>query len=102
MFFLIIAVVLCVPFAIFELSNMQTVRLGFWPTDYSIDVPLSLTVLTAMAVAFLVGALVVWTAELGQRARARKAERTVKLLEAKVQELTARQSTVSLSLPPAA
>ena len=101
MLFLIIAVILLIPFAIFELSNMQVVHIGIWPTDYAIEVPLSLAMLVAMAVAFLLGALVVWAAELGQRARARRAERTVRLLEAKVQELQARQSPVSLSLPPA-
>jgi hypothetical protein len=51
-----------------------------------------------MAVAFLIGGLVVWVAELGQRGRARRAERKVRLLEAKVQELEARPSAPSLSL----
>jgi len=40
-----------------------------------------------MAIAFLLGALVVWTSELGQRRRARRAEHTVRLLEAQVQQL---------------
>ncbi len=102
MLFFIIAIILLVPFAIFELSNMQIVHIGIWPTDYGLDVPLSLAMLVAMALAFLIGALVVWVSELGQRARARKAERTVRLLEAKVQELQARQTPVSLSLPPGA
>ncbi len=102
MLFLIIAIILCLPFALFALSNMEHVRLGLWPTDYTVDVPLSLAILGAMAVAFLLGGLVVWVSELGQRRRARRAERTVKLLEAKIEELRARPAVPPLSLPPAA
>ena len=102
MLFLIVAIILCLPFALFALSNMEHVHLGLWPTDYSVEVPLSLAILGAMAVAFLLGALVVWIAELGQRRRARRAERTVKLLEAKIEELSTRPAAPSLSLPPAA
>jgi putative membrane protein len=106
MLFAIVAVILCLPFALFALSNMETVQLGFWPTDYTVDIPLSLAILGGMAVAFLLGALVVWVSELGQRRRARQAERTVRLLEAKIEELKARPppplSIASASLPPAA
>jgi uncharacterized integral membrane protein len=95
----LIAIILCVPLAVFALSNTQIVALGLWPTDLVLDVPLSLAILGGMAVAFLVGGLVVWLAELGQRRRARRAERTVRLLQAKVQELEARGPAPSLSLP---
>jgi uncharacterized integral membrane protein len=98
MLFLIIAVILCLPFAIFAISNMQVVALGIWPTSYIVNLPVSLAILGGMAVAFLIGGLVVWVAELGQRGRARRAERKVRLLEAKVQELEARPSAPSLSL----
>ena len=81
MLFLIITFVLCFPLVLFALSNTEVVRLGIWPTDYGLDVHLSLAILVAMAVAFLVGALVVWMSELGQRARARRAERTVRMLK---------------------
>ena len=102
MLFLIVAIILCLPFALFALSNMELVRLALWPLDYTIDIPLSLAILGGMGTAFLLGALVVWVAELGQRRRARQAERTVRLLEAKIEELKARQPVASLSLPPAA
>jgi uncharacterized membrane protein YciS (DUF1049 family) len=72
--------------------------LGLWPTDYSIEVHLSLAILIAMAIAFLLGALVVWMSELSQRRRARRAERTVRLLEAQIEALQARVSP--LPLPP--
>jgi uncharacterized integral membrane protein len=87
MLFLIVTFILCLPLVLFALSNTEIVRLGLWPTDYGLDVHLSLAILVAMAIAFLLGALVVWTSELGQRRRARRAEHTVRLLEAQVQQL---------------
>lgn len=102
MLFLIVTFIVCLPLALFALSNMTSVQLGLWPTDYTIDVPLSLAILGSMAVAFLLGALLVWISELGQRRRARRAENTVRLLEAKIEELRARPPAAALSLPPAA
>ncbi len=74
---------------LFALTNTQPAQLGLWPTDLSITVPLSLAVLGAMAVTFLLGALVIWPSILGARARARRAERARRLLEAQVAELKA-------------
>jgi lipopolysaccharide assembly protein A len=101
MLFLIVALILSIPLVLFALSNTAIVRLGLWPTDYSIDVHLSLAVLTAMAFAFLLGALIVWFSELSQRRRARRAERMVHMLEAQIEELKARAAQ-PLALPPAA
>jgi putative membrane protein len=101
MLFLIVIFVLCVPLVLFALSNTEVVRLGLWPTDYGIDVHLSIAILVAMAIAFLLGALVVWLSALSQRRRARRAERTVRLLEAQIATLQARSAS-PMSLPPAA
>ena len=100
MLFLIVTFVVCLPLVLFALSNTEMVRLGIWPTDYSLEVHLSLAILIAMAVAFLLGAMVVWMSELSQRLRARRAERAVRLLEAQIEALKARTAT-SISLPPA-
>jgi putative membrane protein len=100
MLFLIVIFVLCLPLVLFALSNMEPVRLGLWPMDYGVDLPVSLAILIAMAIAFLLGALVVWMSALAQRRRAKRAERTVRLLEAQIEELRARTAS-SLSLPPA-
>jgi lipopolysaccharide assembly protein A len=100
MLFLIVTFVVCLPLVVFALSNTEVVRLGLWPTDYAIDVHISLAILIAMAIAFLLGAMVVWISELGQRRRARHAERTVRLLEAQIQDLKARSGSM-MSLPPA-
>jgi lipopolysaccharide assembly protein A len=80
---------------IFVLSNRTPVAIGFWPTDLSWDVPLSIAVLVTAALAFLFGALLVWITELRQRRRARRAEAALRLLEEQVRELKAR-----LSPPP--
>ena len=101
MLFLIVIFILCVPLVLFALSNTEVVRLGLWPTDYGIDVHLSIAILVAMAIAFLLGALVVWLSALSQRRRARRAERTVRLLEAQIATLQARTAS-PVSLPPAA
>lgn len=96
--FLIVTFVLCFPLVLFALSNTEIVRLGLWPTDYGVDVHLSLAILVAMAIAFLLGALVVWMSELSQRRRARRAERQVRMLEAQIESMNAR----AVTLPPAA
>jgi lipopolysaccharide assembly protein A len=87
---LLIALPLLLLLVLFALSNRQPVALRFWPTDYSLVLPLSLAVVGGMAVAFLAGGLLVWVSALTQRRRARRAEQTVRLLEAQVQELKAR------------
>jgi uncharacterized integral membrane protein len=100
MLFLIVSFVLCIPVVLFALSNTGMVQLALWPTDYHFEVHLSLAILFAMAIAFLLGALVVWFSVLAQRMRARRAERTVRMLEAQVEELRARSAS-TMSLPPA-
>jgi uncharacterized integral membrane protein len=75
---------------VFALSNPQPVHLGFWPTDYAVQAPLSIAVLVGMGIAFLVGALIVWFSAIAARMRARNAERRIRLLEAEVQGLKAR------------
>jgi putative membrane protein len=81
---------------LFALSNRAPVTVGLWPTDLVVTLPLSLAVLGAMAIAFIAGALVLWVNVLATRRRARRAEHTVRLLEAQVAELKAR-----LAPPPA-
>jgi lipopolysaccharide assembly protein A len=87
---LVIGLPLLLLLVLFALSNTEPVRLHLWPTDYALELPLSLAVLGAMAIAFLGGGVLVWVTELAQRRRARRAEQAVRLLEAQVQELKAR------------
>jgi uncharacterized integral membrane protein len=82
---------------LFALSNPQAVHLGLWPTDVVMDLPLSIAILLSMAVAFMVGALLLWLSAVAARLRARRAENAVKMLEAQVAELKKRLATQSAS-----
>ena len=84
---------------LFALSNTAPVRLGLWPTDLNLEAPVSLVILSAMGLAFLIGGAIVWMNELGQRRRARHAEEMVKLLEAQVQDLKARLPATTVPPP---
>lgn len=99
MLFLVVTIIVCLPLVLFALSNTEIVRLGLWPLDYGLEVHLSVAILGAMAIAFFLGALVVWMSALKQRRRARRAEHLVRLLEAQIDDLKARV-TPALTLPP--
>jgi lipopolysaccharide assembly protein A len=96
---LLIALPLLLLLVLFARSNTGPVRLGIWPTDYAVQLPLSLAVLGGMAIAFLAGGLLVWFSALAQRRRARHAEQAVRLLEAQVQELKTRLPQAQLPPP---
>jgi len=86
-------IILLLPFLIvlvaFALSNQQTVTLGIWPTDLTVEAPLSISVLIAAAVFFFLGALFVWFGSVAARSRAARAERRAAYLE---EELKARNA----------
>jgi putative membrane protein len=86
---LIVGLPLLLLIVLFALSNVQTVQLGLWPTGYAVEAPVSVAVLIGAALAFLLGALMVWVNELGQRRRARRAEDAVRRLEARLEEMRA-------------
>ncbi len=86
---IVLALPLLLLLVLFALSNTQPVRLGLWPTDLSLELPLAVAILAAMAVAFLIGAIVLWISVLGARLRARRAEHAARLLEAQIAELKA-------------
>ncbi len=98
---LLISLPILIVLILFALSNTGSVQVGLWPTGLSVHAPLSLVVLGGMAIAFLLGGFLVWFTELGQRRRARRAERQVRMLEAQVEDLKARLPQVA-ALPPAA
>ncbi len=96
---LLILVPFLIALVLFALSNRHPVALGFWPTDFLLDVPVSLAVLGAAAIAFLVGALLVWIGELGQRRRARLAEIRAEHLQEEVRSLQARLQRSTMPAP---
>jgi uncharacterized integral membrane protein len=100
MFRLIPALVVVLILVVFALSNREAVSLGFWPTDYSAQVPLSAAILVGMALAFFLGAAVIWVEHLGLRRRARRAEAAVSRLQAQLAQAELRQTSPAFALPP--
>lgn len=71
----------------FALSNQAPVRLGLWPTDILVDVPLSVAVLVASGIFFVLGAMMTWGGSLALRLRARRAEAALRRLEVQLDVL---------------
>ncbi len=94
---LLIAAPFLLVLILFALSNRAPVSLGLWPTGLSLQAPLSLVVLGAAALGFLVGGIIVRLSELRHRRRARRAEARVRRLE---EELAATRSA-PLAIPSA-
>ena len=95
----LIAVPLIVILVAFALSNEQAVNLGLWPTDIRIEVPLSVAMLVAAGLFFIVGAFIAWGSTVSARARARRAERRVRQLEAQVESLRTRSDQLEAVRP---
>ncbi len=74
---------------VFTLSNPQPVPLGLWPTDFTLEVPVSLAILIASGLFFFLGALFVWFGTVAARRRHRRAERRAAALEAQLKAHTA-------------
>ena len=74
---------------IFAVSNRQTVEVTFWPFPVTIDSALSLVVLGAVVLAFLVGQFVAWLGAQRWRQDARAKQRRIEALE---RELAATQA----------
>ena len=84
---------------LFALSNKQAVELGLWPTDIQVELPVSIAVLAIAGLFFLFGALVAWSGTLTERTRAKRAEATVRQLEAQLASVRANRTALSLSPP---
>jgi uncharacterized integral membrane protein len=89
-----IRIVIAAPFlalmVLFALSNPTPVKLGIWPTDYQIEVPISLAILAGLGVGFFFGALALWVSAVAAKARARRAERKVRQLQAEIDDMKVR------------
>lgn len=87
---------------LFALSNRQPVSLGIWPLDLTWQVSLSVAVLAVAALAFVLGALMVWFTSLGHRRRARRADAEIRKLEKELVGFRARdkaQDAARLTAP---
>lgn len=77
--------------ALFALSNTQEVEVRLWPLDAAWAAPLGIAMLLFGAFAFLLGAVLVWAANLPERRRAARVEQAARLLEAELASLRARE-----------
>jgi putative membrane protein len=95
----LIAVPVLLLLVLFALSNKQVVQLGLWPTDISVDAPVSVAVLVASAVFFVAGALMTWGGTLALRSRARRAEMAVTQLQAQLRAVKTRPAPAPPIMP---
>ncbi|MGD7070115.1 lipopolysaccharide assembly protein LapA domain-containing protein [Acetobacter sp. AAB5] len=93
---LIIVVPFLLALVVFSASNQDP--LDMWLLTYSWKSSAGVLALLVAAVAFLLGAFCLWTAEFRQRRRARKAEQHVKELEAQLAQV---QAVSSMPVAPA-
>ncbi len=97
----LIAVPVLLLLVLFALSNKQVVQLGLWPTDISVDTPVSVAVLVASGVFFVAGALMTWGGTLALRSRARRAEMAVTQLQAQLRAMKTRPAPNPAPIMPA-
>nr|WP_321986058.1 LapA family protein [uncultured Lichenicoccus sp.] len=83
---LIITLPFVLALVVFAIKNQQPVQLDL-PYVFNGTFALPILVIVVALVFFLVGGLVMWFAELRQRRRARRAESTIRALEAQVVDL---------------
>jgi uncharacterized integral membrane protein len=85
----LLILVVAIFLVLFAVSNRQGVEVTFWPFPVVIDSPLSLVVLGAVLLAFLVGQFVAWLGAQRWRQEVRQKQRRIEALE---RELAATQA----------
>ncbi|MCW2235802.1 LapA family protein [Azospirillum canadense] len=97
-----IALIITVPIAIaavlFAISNRGVVTLSLWPLPFTLDAPVYLATLVALAVGFLAGGIVAWNAQRRHRRRARRSTDRVFYLERELKETQARAAAAEKRL----
>lgn len=86
-YWLLIAVPLFVAATLFTISNLNSVELRFWPLPFAKPVPVFLLAFVALAIGFFAGGIVAWFSAGRARARARAAERTIRIRDIEIEEL---------------
>ncbi len=89
-----LSVILTVPLAIvavlFAVSNRETVTFGLWPLPFTLEAPLYLATLIALVAGIVVGGLIGWLGQHGNRRRARVQADRADALERELREARAR------------
>jgi uncharacterized integral membrane protein len=85
---------LVIVLGLFALSNMQEVELRLWPLDVALAAPLGIAMLCFGALAFLLGASLVWASDFQYRRRARHMTDSARVLEAELAGYKRREAEI--------
>ena len=86
----IIAIPVAFIVIVFAVANRTPVGVHFDPLPYELDIPLWAAVIGALAVGFMLGALIRWLFDHRWRAEARQGKRHVRALEREISTLRQR------------
>lgn len=88
-YWLITVLPLLVVMSLFAISNLEPATLKLWPLPdmWSVSVPVFFVALASLAIGFFAGGFVAWLSAGRVRARARSAERTVRIRDIEIEEL---------------
>jgi uncharacterized integral membrane protein len=96
----VVGVPLLLLMVLFALSNTEPVSLGLFPLGHlPFELPLSFVILAALGLGWFLGGLRLWFTAIAHRRAARRAEEAVRLLEARHQEMKAREAGSALAHP---
>ena len=76
--------------ALFAIENRGTLALNFWPTPYSLSLPVYMAIFGAVLVGFFGGGFCAWAAQGKRRAAQRQAEREAERLRREAEDLRRR------------
>ncbi len=86
---------LALALTVFAVYNRQQVDLTLHPLYDPISIPLYLPVLVLSGLAFILGAGLIWTAEIGHRATIRRQQKKIEALEKEIETLKSAPSLTS-------
>ncbi|MCR9071407.1 MAG: LapA family protein [Alphaproteobacteria bacterium] len=84
---------------LFAVSNWKPVSMELWPLPGTLDAPLSLIFLLAVAAGFILGAVIAWTGEIGHKMRANRAEKRADDLERELAVMRIREEEIRAQIP---
>ncbi|WP_207460191.1 lipopolysaccharide assembly protein LapA domain-containing protein [Azospirillum sp. SYSU D00513] len=74
---------------LFAVSNRETVTFALWPLPFTLEAPIYLATLLALALGFIAGGFVAWNSQRGYRRRSRWQSNRIGYLERDLKEAQA-------------
>lgn len=81
-------------------ANRDFVPMELWPLPGTVEAPLYLIALVALAAGFVLGGTIAWAGELGQKWRAARAEKRVEDLEREIAIMRIREEEIRAQVSP--